>query len=58
MPGSTQETQLFCDCILDTFIQHVPESKRDMPRPKLFWDLGFSNEPDLVSHVQTLNSLH
>ena len=53
-PGASQETQLFCRCVQDTFlIQHVSEFNRE----KAILDLVFSSEPDSVSHVQTLNTL-
>jgi len=54
MPSFTQETLLLCECVQDTFLfQHVSESNGD----KAIMDLVFSTEPDLVSHVQTLNTL-
>jgi len=52
--GSSQETQLFCECVQDTFLfQHVSESDKD----KAILDLVVSTEPDLVSHIQTPNTL-
>jgi len=54
MLDSSQETQLFCKSVQDTFLfEHASESYRD----KAILDLVFSTEPDLVSHVQTLNTL-
>jgi len=48
------ETQLFCECVQDLFLfQHVSESNIDLA----ILDLVFSTKPDLVSNVQTLNTL-